>query len=256
MAPALRLFWPTPAPRHLGEGGPRDSSLLVGWWRESNRAGGSVDVVVAGVVRRAEDLRPIAKGAGRWVDAPRYEGLGPPTLVGRVSGADGERVDVPSGSKGGPWIEASRDDDGIPRIDETSGVDAYRVLVVLHDPPRPPLRRVSVRSVAAGARRPLRDDETGLEWATKAMELGGRLDRSERRDETTSFGVRHHRLIPSGSFADVVVGRAARAVGHAAEHVARVLDAKVIPGVLNSGRDAHRWRVFGSGGVRLSLIHI
>ena len=250
MAPALRLFWPTPAPRHLGEGGPRDSSLLVGWWRESNRAGGSVDVVVAGVVRRAEDLRPIAKGAGRWVDAPRYEGLGPPTLIGRVSGDDGKRVDVPSGSKGGPWIEASRDDDGIPRIDETSGVDASRVLVVLHDPPRPPLRRVSVRSVAAGARRPLRDDETGLEWATRAMELGGRLDRSERRDETTSFGVRHHRLIPSGSFADVVVGRAARAVGHAAEHVARVLDAKVIPGVLNSGRDAHRWRVFGSGGVR------
>ena len=59
MAPALRLFWPTPAPRHLGEGGPRDSSLLVGWWRESNRAGGSVDVVVAGVDANAS----IGKGS-------------------------------------------------------------------------------------------------------------------------------------------------------------------------------------------------
>ena len=158
MAPALRLFWPTPAPRHLGEGGPRDSSLLVGWWRESNRAGGSVDVVVAGVVRRAEDLRPVAKGAGRLVDAPRYEGLGPPTLIGRVSGDDGKRVDVPSGSKGGPWIEASRDDDGIPRIDETSGVDASRVLVVLHDTapgpraPVPSMLHAALRVVAAARR--------------------------------------------------------------------------------------------------------
>ena len=250
MAPALRLFWPTPGPRHLGEGGPRESSLLVGWWRESNRAGGSVDVVVAGVVRRPEDLRPIAEGAGRWVDAPRYEGLGPPTLVGRVSGADGERVDVPSGSKGGPWIEASRDDDGISRIDATSGVDASRVLVVLHDPPRPPLRRVSVRSVAAAARRPLRDDETGLEWATRAMELGGRLDRSERRDETTSSSrVKKHRRASPALSSDLI-GRAARAVGHAATRVARVLDAKVIPGVLNPENDAHSWRVFGRGGVR------
>ena len=252
MAPALRLFWPTPGPRHLGEGGPRDSSLLVGWWRESNRAGGSVDVVVAGVVRRAEDLRPIAEGAGRWVDAPRYEGLGPPTLIGRVSGDDGKRVDVPSGSKDGPWIEASRHDDGIPRIDATSGVDASRVLVVLHDPPRPPMRRVSVRSVAAGARaRPLRDEETGLEWATRAMELGGRLDRSDGRDETSSSGIRRrHRQPPSGSFGADVIGRAARAVGHAAGAVARVLDAKVIPGVLNTGPDAHQWRVFGRGAVR------
>jgi hypothetical protein len=242
MAPALRLFWPTPGPRHLGEGGAHEPGLLVGWWRESERAGGSVDAVVAGVIHRPEDLDPLVVGAGRWENARRYEGLGPPTLIGAVSDDGGERVDVPKGgSKSRLWIEASRDDDGLPMIDSAmhGRVEVARgggdpnVLVVLHDPPSPPLRRVSVRSVAGGADRSApSDDETGLEWATRAMELGGRL----------------HRLAATGQLRRPN-GALARLLGHAADGVARVLDARVIPGVLDPAH-AHSWRVFKGKGVR------
>jgi len=241
MAPALRLFWPTPGPRHLGEGGAHDPGLLVGWWRESDRAGGSVDAVVAGVIHRPEDLDPLVVGAGRWENARRYQGLGPPTLIGRVTDDGGERVDVPSGSKSRLWIEASRDDDGLPRIDSAMhgrvevarGAGDPNVLVVLHDPPSPPLRRISVRSVAGGAdRSAASDDETGLEWATRAMELGGRLHRLALNGQPRR---------PNGALA--------RLLGHAADGVARVLDARVIPGVLDPAH-AHSWRVFKGKGVR------
>ena len=201
-----------------------------------------MDAVVAGVIHRPEDLDPLVVGAGRWENARRYEGLGPPTLIGRVTDDGGERVDVPSGSKSRLWIEASRDDDGLPRIDSAmhGRVEVARgggdpnVLVVLHDPPSPPLRRVSVRSVAGGAdRSAASDDETGLEWATRAMELGGRLDR----------------LALNGQPRRPPFRVLARLLGHAADGVARVLDARVIPGVLDPAH-AHSWRVFKGKGVR------
>ena len=201
-----------------------------------------MDAVVAGVIHRPEDLDPLVVGAGRWENARRYEGLGPPTLIGRVTDDGGERVDVPSGSKSRLWIEASRDDDGLPRIDSAmhGRVEVARgggdpnVLVVLHDPPSPPLRRVSVRSVAGGAdRSAASDDETGLEWATRAMELGGRL----------------HRLALNRQPRRPPFRALARLLGHAADGVARVLDARVIPGVLDPAH-AHSWRVFKGKGVR------